>query len=269
MVTYGTYSRSTSLLRRNGSLGLLGTKRNYGREAGDAISSCSQHGDGVVLGWGATSRQSEPWSKYHFFWLRDNCMCPQCYHPGTNQRLIDTLAVPLDLKPRRVEVTKKAKVLRVEWDDGHASEYDAEWLIKNSYESEGLEDVRVRPATTDEMVLWGKEIAGTPPEVEYSKVMQGDQELLECLKKIKKYGFCFINGTPPTGSETKKLIETMFGVLRTTFYGSFWDYAPNIASSTPTTTRYISVCVSRRLRDTGSDQGVSTGTACLQYYLVY
>jgi Gamma-butyrobetaine hydroxylase-like, N-terminal len=29
----------------------------------------------------------------HHIWLRDHCRCPQCFHPVTKQRLVDTFDV--------------------------------------------------------------------------------------------------------------------------------------------------------------------------------
>ena len=34
-------------------------------------------------------------SKFHHVWLRDHCRCPECYHPKTKQRLLDTFSVRL------------------------------------------------------------------------------------------------------------------------------------------------------------------------------
>lgn len=231
----GPFSRPTSVRLNATQNSSLSSKRSYGTEApvGGTISSCSQHGDCVVLHWGASPQQHGPWSKYHFFWLRDNCMCPQCYHPDTNQRLVDVITVPMDLKPQQLELVKDSGLLRVEWEDGHVSEYPAAWLMRNSYESEGLDSVREQSGTGEDVVLWGKEIAGNPPEAEYSKVMQNDRELLECLRIFKKYGFCFIKGTPASASGSRELIETMFGVIRTTFYGSFWDHVSTASFEEP------------------------------------
>ena len=84
--------------------------------------------DCVILNWGTENA----WSKFHYVWLRDNCMCPDCLHPVTNQRLLDSLHVPLDVKPTRVYATEEA--LHVQWEDGHLSDYPMKWMMRNSYQ---------------------------------------------------------------------------------------------------------------------------------------
>ena len=213
-----------------------------GEEAvGNTPPSFLQHRDGVEVNWKLTQQQLGSRSKFHYVWLRDNCMCPQCFHPETSQRLVNALQVPLDVSPSRVEFTTKSNALRVEWKDGHISEYSMAWLRKNSYEHERDGNHPAprfesdRDDTNDNISVWGKEIASNPPLVEFAKVMQDDRECLECLKLVKKYGFCFIHGTPVSVEESHKLMSSMFGVIRNTFYGPFWEFTSTMESST----RYV------------------------------
>ena len=54
---------------------------------------------GALLSSGGTSdRVAIRWasgieSRFHHVWLRDHCRCPECYHPKTKQRLLNTFAV--------------------------------------------------------------------------------------------------------------------------------------------------------------------------------
>ncbi len=52
-------------------------------------------------------------SRFHHVWLRDHCRCPECYHPKTKQRLLDTFAIPERIEPLSVESTTEG--LQVEW----------------------------------------------------------------------------------------------------------------------------------------------------------
>ena len=188
----------------------------------------SQEENSVLISW---KGQPSTWSRYHYVWLRDSCVCPQCFHPQTNQRLFDTLQLPLDVKPKRVSLTDEG--LSVHWQDGHESVYPTKWLKQNSYEHKGLVASTEREA---KHVIWGKEIALDPPCVEYSAVMEDDGAVLEWLKNIEKFGFCFVEQTPLEPEMSKRLLERV-GVIRDTFYGAFWTFTADLSG------RYMIVCV--------------------------
>lgn len=61
--------------------------------------------------------------------LYDHCRCPKCYHDQTKQRL-----KPLPTHPpafRSVQRTDGA--LKLDWDDGHVTEYPWDFLAKAAY----------------------------------------------------------------------------------------------------------------------------------------
>src|SRR5476649_627098 len=43
-------------------------------------------------------------SSYHFLWLRDNCPCPQCVHPGTREQMFEVVDAPDDLAAESVSM---------------------------------------------------------------------------------------------------------------------------------------------------------------------
>ncbi|CAG8735017.1 9349_t:CDS:2, partial [Funneliformis mosseae] len=59
-------------------------------------------------------------------------------------------------------------------------------------------------------------------------VMQTQAGLSEWLKKIDKYGFCFVDGVPPKVKETEELAERIC-YIRESHYGKFWDFTSNLA----------------------------------------
>ena len=150
-------------------------------------------------------------------------MCPDCLHPVTNQRLLDSLHIHLDVKPTRVYATEEA--LHVQWEDGHLSDYPMKWLMRNSYQHDGVKELVDSP---ERIKLWGKEIASDPPEVEYSKVMESDQELLKWLTNIEKYGFCFVLGTPVSSDATQRFLTEKIGVICNSLYGQFWTFPATV-----------------------------------------
>ena len=43
--------------------------------------------------------------EFPFVWLRDNCQCPACFHPGSNSRTINWEAFDVDTYPCDVKVS--------------------------------------------------------------------------------------------------------------------------------------------------------------------
>ncbi|SPO46427.1 related to trimethyllysine hydroxylase [Moesziomyces antarcticus] len=154
-------------------------------------------------------------SKFHNIWLRDHCRCPQCYHPTTKQRLLNTFEIAPDAQPISAEATTEG--LLVHWPllpseraaqpaapepaqgteeaagesaagPQHPSLYPWRWLMRNSY-SPLLSDP-VTAASDDtglkgiEKVLWGKGIGSAPPTVRYDEVMGSDEGVLKWVTKI-------------------------------------------------------------------------------------
>src|SRR4051794_15896159 len=80
------------------------------------------HEGGITLRWSDKSPTHLP-----NYWLRDNCRCPKCRHPGNGQKLYEIVDLPADLSAIEAMVAQDQSV-RVLWSDGHRSEYSAGWL---------------------------------------------------------------------------------------------------------------------------------------------
>ncbi|KAI0350027.1 Trimethyllysine dioxygenase [Trametes cingulata] len=170
----------------------------------------------VVLGWDTTT-----YSRYHHIWLRDHCRCPQCFHPITKQRLLNTFDIPADIKPTHVE--SKPEGLEVHWPSSqpHTSLYPWSWLRHNSYDPP-----LARPPPT-EYILWGAKILQDPPLVTYEEAMAQDgRGLYKWLSNV--FGFCFVSGVPATPEATEGLSRRI-GFIRETQYGTFWDFTSDLA----------------------------------------
>ncbi|KAI0067372.1 Trimethyllysine dioxygenase [Artomyces pyxidatus] len=172
----------------------------------------------VFIHWDAGA-----WSKFHHLWLRDHCRCPECFHPVTKQRLVNTFDIPPDVEP--VSVESQPQGLHVIWpaaSQPHASLYPWSWLKQNSYDPPA-------PSEPSEKVHWGAKIVQDPPTVGYEEVMAEDKRgLYKWLHKIDKFGFCFVSGVPPTAEATEEL-STRIGFIRETHYGKFWDFTADLA----------------------------------------
>lgn len=190
----------------------------------------------MIINW----ESPQTWSRFHYLWLRDNCLCPRCVHPESNQRLVDTLQLPTDVAPASVRFQPRAhdQLLCIRWEDGHESEFPEGWLKEHSYEHESLEQSSSEP----EVVLWGAEIASNVPEVEYSAVMEDDREVLRWLSNVEKFGFCFVCGTPATLEATEKAMLRV-GAIRNTMYGQMYLTSIGLSGAKAKDTAYTNLSI--------------------------
>ncbi|KAG8889332.1 hypothetical protein FRB99_003996, partial [Tulasnella sp. 403] len=129
----------------------------------------------------------------------------------------------IEAKPEGLEITWPAT-------PPHVSTYPWSWLRQNSYDPPLEPDTPVTSLSTSDppaKILWGARIQESPPTVGYDDVMQDDMALLKWLKRIDQFGFCFIEGVPPTPEATEGLCRRI-AFIRETQYGGFWDFTSDL-----------------------------------------
>ncbi|WP_374653314.1 trimethyllysine dioxygenase [Dongia sp.] len=152
-------------------------------------------------------------------WLRDHCSCAACRHPETQQRLLDTFALPRDIKVAVLELGAGGKKLQLAWADGHQSIFGAEDL------AEALKPVGI---LASDVTTWDDaEISADFPQVPYDALMAEDAALESYLEKIGRFGFCFVEGTPAT-PEATQAVARRIAYIRETIFGGYWDFTANM-----------------------------------------
>jgi len=66
---------------------------------------------------------------FKYIWLRDNCKCPKCVDQATQQKLLDSPSIDVNIRPERLNVSSDGHLL-IEWTEKgqtHKSLYDADW----------------------------------------------------------------------------------------------------------------------------------------------
>ncbi|KAH8552225.1 trimethyllysine dioxygenase [Umbelopsis sp. PMI_123] len=177
-------------------------------------------GNQVQVQWDANTG-----SLYQNVWLRDHCRCPKCYHPQTRQRLVNTFAIPVDIKPRSVQSDESG--LTVVWDnDEHKSVYEWTWLKNHSYNPplEGKGDL-----TSPKPILWDASIAKAPPIVPYEDVMTTKAGLAKWLNNIEVYGFSFVDGVPISLEATEQLARHICFIRESHYSPGLWDFTSDLA----------------------------------------
>ena len=75
--------------------------------------------------------------------------------------------------------------------------------------------------------LWDDQIKSQPPTADYT-ALQSDG-LGALLRKVREYGFCFVDDMPATPEATESILKTI-GPIRNTHYGAFYDFTADLSS---------------------------------------
>ncbi|KAK8372846.1 hypothetical protein O3P69_011309 [Scylla paramamosain] len=70
---------------------------------------------------------------YPYIWLRDNCQCPNCYHPFSQARRVMLKDLDLSVACVDVKVSNAGEGVKMLWADGHQGTYDAHWLQERAF----------------------------------------------------------------------------------------------------------------------------------------
>ncbi|XP_069505070.1 trimethyllysine dioxygenase, mitochondrial-like [Ambystoma mexicanum] len=188
--------------------------------------------------WHSTAPESVPYSwtvhddhfeftyadtcaRFNFVWLRDNCRSSACYDLKTNQRMLDTTTVELDIKPTNVRTDEDS--IYFTWPDGHRTKYALEWLYKNSYEAQQHYPIQRRE-------LWNLEIYNNAkvPSVKLKDFMETDKGLKTFLQNFLLYGIAFVEDVPATMDATEEVARRV-SFIRQTIFGSMWTFTSDFS----------------------------------------
>lgn len=164
----------------------------------------------------------ESW--YPWLWLRDHAHDDATIHPVTQQRQLDTAALPSDL--RASAATAGNGVVRITWKGvGEVSEVPVEFLRR--FRSPQTARIAAAPRP----VLWDNAaIVEAPLDVAYEAVMDTDDGVRQWMSTVAIYGFAVVTGTPVTAAATEALIRRV-GYVRETIFGGFWEFTADLSKA--------------------------------------
>jgi gamma-butyrobetaine dioxygenase len=183
------------------------------------------HKDGLTVRWSDKSLTHLP-----NFWLRDNCRCPKCRHPGNGQKLYEIVDLPADLATIEAMAAPDHSV-RVLWSDGHRSEYAPDWLNDHDLSPSA------RTARQPQPRLWGKALESALPIGRWPEMQQDPEKELAWLELYAAYGFGLLKNVP-TQPGMVAAIGDHLGFVRVTNYGRLFDV---ISVPNPTNLAYTPV----------------------------
>ena len=163
-------------------------------------------------------------------WLRDNCSCAACRHPGNGQKLYEIVDIPQGLAVREAALDERGK-LRVTWSDGHRSTYTGQWLVDHDL------DPQPRRLRASGVQLWRSSIAEAMPVVEWPALLDNTTIELAWLERYRALGFGVIKNVPQVPGTVAEVGDRL-GFVRVTNYGRLFDVmsVPN-----PTNLAYTAV----------------------------
>ncbi|MBL8708832.1 MAG: TauD/TfdA family dioxygenase [Rhodospirillaceae bacterium] len=174
------------------------------------IRSLSSSGATLAISWTAGGQSDFP-----AIWLRDNCRCAECRHPGNGQRLYEITDLPADIAIAGA-VLEDGRV-RITWSPGgHVSHFAAAWLADHDLAP------AARRARKRHITHWTKSIDGAMPVGDWRQILADPRAELTFLDAYHAHGFGLIRNSP-TAPGTVLEIGNRLGFVRVTNYGALFD----------------------------------------------
>ncbi|XP_022089273.1 gamma-butyrobetaine dioxygenase-like isoform X2 [Acanthaster planci] len=161
----------------------------------------------LLVSWeGGAESQAFP-----FVWLRDNCHCPDCFHPTALGRLPSAQIVEVDVVADSAELSSDGTKLIVQWDDSHKSQFTTDWLRYYRFDK-SPDDQLFNP----EMIFLGADVF--PKCFDFGEVLTDDQVLYGWLNEVMARGIAVVKNAPAELGQLHKLAGRV-AYLRSTIYG--------------------------------------------------
>jgi gamma-butyrobetaine dioxygenase len=150
----------------------------------------------------------------HVLALRDGCPCEACRHPVSGQRLFESSRVLPGLHGVSARVTDDGS-LAVEWSDGHSGVFAPEWFSE--------------PAPLP-IRRWDASLADSLPEHDWAAVADDPEARAAWLRDVAVLGFALLHGVPTEPGFVER-VPSLFGAVRETNYGRFFDVSVAVGAT--------------------------------------
>ena len=178
------------------------------------VPGIETHPDRLTLTWPAGDR-----STYLYYWLRENCRCPKCTHPDAWERIVDYMAIPLDVKPATCSVD--ATGLHLTWPAHGAScdgsDYSWSWLHRHRMERAARLARKVRHTAWADSGPCKEDLS-----IPFSEVMGRDGDLQRLLENVDATGLGFVTEVPTDDLAVIRLAER-FAFVEESHFGRYFD----------------------------------------------
>ncbi len=180
----------------------------------EQLPTVEAQADSLEINWPGGVR-----SRHLYYWLRENCHCPRCTHQDAWERVVDFMAIPLDIRP--ASCRRDVHGLHLSWPEHEAAcdgtFYSWEWL--NRHRSEPA----ARLARKKRRTAWtAAEFDIRRLSVDHARVMGSDEGLLEMLEHIDDTGVALVTGVPSEHLAVTRLAERI-AFIEESHFGRYFD----------------------------------------------
>ncbi|XP_055588851.1 gamma-butyrobetaine dioxygenase-like [Uranotaenia lowii] len=157
--------------------------------------------------------------EFPLIWLRDNCQCRECFHPGSYSRILNWENIDVDsIRLKNCSKNSAGDTLKLLWIDDHISEFPLDWLVARNFSEDNCSDYLnewYRPKAR----FWGqRDFPVVLKNFEYSDVISDDGALREWIESLIRFGIVMIKNAPLDDEVARKLANRI-GFIRRTHYG--------------------------------------------------
>lgn len=189
-----------------------------------ALSVCRLIDDGEAVQLEFASGHT---ARFHAIWLRDNALDPQTRSPGNGQRLITVRDIPAATRIAEAGVQPDGALSLRFSPDGKSATFPATWLLAHIYDK----SLPAETGWTDPAIeIWDGALQPHVPTVAYTAASSDRSALGAWLAAVRRYGFAVMTGTP-TDSGTLCKVAGLFGFVRETNYGRYFDVRAEVDPS--------------------------------------
>lgn len=148
--------------------------------------------------------------RFHYIWLRDNCLCPECRDPNSLQKIYDISEAQSPPEPLSVE--EENEQLTITWKEqpSHQSTYPISWLMTQINELDSPEE------SSRKIILWNQ------AELEKEQTIRHDFHNCDSavwVNQLFSLGFTILENIQST-KELESFICSI-GPIYETYYGRF------------------------------------------------
>lgn len=129
--------------------------------------------------------------RFHYIWLRDNCLSPKCHHASSFQKIYDISDRTEPPKPKSAYIQDEKLI--VDWDEDppHRSIYPLSWLWSHAYDLNAGSD-RILPKLEspprDQKILWNR----ADLEANSPQFPDADRPFSSWLDQLDALGFVIV-----------------------------------------------------------------------------
>ncbi|XP_005182425.1 gamma-butyrobetaine dioxygenase [Musca domestica] len=196
----------------------LSAKAQEVSREGDNLSA-SVHGSEQIVVVQENDLTQAPAMQFPGIWLRDNCLCDQCFHKDSlSRKPMRWTNFDCDVKVEQISVDEKKNQIHINWSDNHQSTFSLDWLKERNFSKENREQFLkdwYRPQTQ----TWSKEeFSKILKTFEFKDIMEKDEVLKDWLDTLAVWGVSMLKNAPLDIGVVKTICNRV-GFIRKTTYG--------------------------------------------------